>query len=254
MRVRSLLALAGLLATVLTASPALAAPDSDPSGAVIGGHYGHGAGGPGSYAVLIDVHEINQDRGKGGGKPAAKANCSNDKSSTAPTGFAKTGWTLTNTTARLNTATVPAHLGDVTDELQASWSAWSGAPNVTQTTGSTVTRYTANRGNDVLWGSTGGSLATTYTWRWNDGMVESDVVFNKGIAWAHVADTQDGCDENAGAVYDVANIATHEFGHAYGLDHPADGRWETMYAYGYSGETLKRTPDSGDLAGIADLY
>lgn len=97
-------------------------------------------------------------------------------------------------------------------------------------------------------------LATTYTWRWNDGTIESDVVFNKGVAWWKAPSEGDGCYETAGAVYDVGNIATHEFGHAYGLDHPTGARFETMYAYGYSGETLKRSLATGDVAGVRANY
>jgi len=265
MRVRSVLVLAALTATVLTAAPASAAPDSDPQGPVIGGHYGHGANGPGSYATLIDVHEIKPYKGKpgggggkpggggGGGKPAPAPNCSNDQAFQAESGYQALSWRIGNDTAHLNPATVPGHLGNVTDELQASWNAWTGAPAVTQSTGSSVTKYTANTVNDILWGRTGGSLATTYTWRWSNGDVESDVVFDKGVTWAHIPESGDGCNEAVGG-YDVANIATHEFGHVYGLDHPAGARWATMYAYGYSGETLKRDPESAELQGIDALY
>ena len=62
-----------------------------------------------------------------------------------------------------------------------------------------------------------------------------------------------GCVEST-ARYDLANIATHEFGHTYGLDHAANGRWETMYPYGFTGETLKRSLAAGDTAGIRSLY
>ena len=58
----------------------------------------------------------------------------------------------------------------------------------------------------------------------------------------------------SGNRYDVANIATHEFGHSYGLGHPSGARFETMYAYGYSGETLKRSLATGDRNGVSALY
>jgi hypothetical protein len=99
----------------------------------------------------------------------------------------------------------------------------------------------------------GSAIAVTYTWKWTDGLVESDTVFNRSLGWGNVADTGDGCNETQ-PYYDLQNIATHEFGHIYGLDHPADGRFETMYAYGYTGESLKRTPGQGDLAGLATIY
>ncbi len=34
----------------------------------------------------------------------------------------------------------------------------------------------------------------------------------------------------------------------------ANDRFETMYAYGYTGETLKWSPANGDVAGIQNLY
>jgi hypothetical protein len=209
--------------------------------------------GPGSYAVLIDVHAIKKAKG---GRPGG-ANCSNAGAESGT--YKGTGWVIGgDRVAHLNTSTVPSHLGNVTSDLEASWDVWSAAdaaaPRVNVATDGTVTRYTANRTYDILWGSTGGSLATTYTWRWNDGFIESDVVFNKGVAWWKAPTEGDGCFEDAGAVYDVGNIATHEFGHAYGLDHPTGARYETMYAYGYSGETLKRSLATGDRAGVASLY
>ena len=83
-------------------------------------------------------------------------------------------------------------------------------------------------------------------------MTESDTVFNASLPWAILADG-DGCLESAPS-YDLGNIATHEFGHIYGLGHPDSGRYETMYMYGYTGETLKRTPGAGDLAGLSAIY
>ena len=251
--------LLGLFAALLIAfpiAPASAKPvgaTSDPSTAVVGATYGRGAAGPGSYAVLIDVHSIKPYRGK----PVARANCASDGSTSADD-YSYTGWKIAgNPTASLNATTVPSHLGDVLDEMQASWNAWKvegAVPSVEVSNGSAVTKYTANRVNDLLFGRAGSSLATTYTWRWSDGAVESDTVFNKSIAWVNLGTTADGCWDNAGAVYDVRNIATHEFGHSYGMGHTADGRFETMYPYGFSGEVLKWTLGAGDSAGIKGLY
>jgi hypothetical protein len=223
---------------------------------VIGGIYGRGVNGPGSYAVLIDVHEIKKAKGGNGAKPTGGANCSNAGAESGTYLF--TGWKVGgNTVAHLTTSTVPAGLGSVTGALQSSFDAWrvdAAVPSFTVATDGTATRYTANRTYEIMWGRTGGSLATTYTWRWNDGTIESDVVFDKSHVWWQAPSEGDGCYEDAGSRYDVANIATHEFGHVYGLDHPSGARFETMYAYGYSGETLKRSPASGDRAGVATLY
>ena len=261
-RTTSLCAAIGLALTLL--SPAHAAESTTESSRavaadtyikpVIGGIYGRGANGPGSYATLIDVHAIKKDKGKPGG--GGVANCSNAGAESGT--FLYTGWKVGgNRTAYLNTSTVPGSAGNVTTALQASWNVWrvdAAVPSVSVSTAGTVTRYTANRNYDIMWGRTGGSLATTYTWRWNDGYIESDVVFDTGVTWAQLGSEGDGCYETAGSRYDVANIATHEFGHAYGLDHSSGARFETMYAYGYSGETLKRSPASGDRAGVSALY
>jgi hypothetical protein len=56
-------------------------------------------------------------------------------------------------------------------------------------------------------------------------------------------------------IMDVANIATHELGHALGLGHPENScTEETMYAYSATGETKKRTLEAGDIAGVRSLY
>jgi hypothetical protein len=205
-------------------------------------------------AKLIKV-DVFQQGGKG--KPApATANCSNDG---ATKGLYKlTGWAVQgDKTAHLTMSTVPSNIASgVQIALQASFDAWnaSGVPRITVATNGTVTRYTANHSYDLLWGRTGGSsIAVTYTWRWSNGEIESDTVFNSGLAWGIVPESGDGCNE-AYAVYDVANIATHEFGHTYGVDHPGDDRFETMYAYGYTGETLKRSIGSGDALAINAIY
>ena len=203
-------------------------------------------------ATLIDVHAI-----KMAGKPGpSTANCSPDAPANGAYGL--TGWVVpSDRTAYLSTSTVPSSLGSVTSTLQVAFDAWrttSGVPRITVATGGTVTKPTANKRYEIMWGRTSGSsLAITYTWRWTDGTLESDVIYNNRVPWALLPDDGDGCDLSK-PVYDVGNIATHENGHVYGLDHPPGDRFETMYAYGYTGETLKRSPANGDVAGINAAY
>jgi hypothetical protein len=230
MRLRAWIVSGTCLALLIGAAPAYAAP----------------------RAKLIHVHVFKTQ-----GKPGpAQANCSPD--GPANGGYAFTGWEIpANQTAHLNVATVPSSLGNITAALQSSFDGWrvnTSIPRITVAGDGNVTRYTANHRYDLLFARVGGSsIAVTYTWRWSDGSIESDTVFNNRLAWAQLPNDPDGCDLSAPR-YDVANIATHEFGHTYGLDHPAGDRFESMYAYGYTGETLKRTPANGDSAGITALY
>lgn len=204
-----------------------------------------------NVATLIGVDDIRMAAKPG---PTA-ANCSNDGASNGQ--FELTGWAVQGTqTAHLNTSTIPAGLSTsaVTSALQASFNAWSGAPQINVATDGTTTKYTANHRYELLWGRTGGSsIAVTYTWRWSDGSIESDTVFNSRLPWFVAGSEGDGCVETQPR-YDVRNIATHEFGHTYGLGHAASDRFETMYPYGFTGETLKWTPENGDMAGIAAIY
>ncbi len=144
----------------------------------------------------------------------------------------------------------------MTTELRNSFSAWnaSGVPTIGVDNNGSVTKATANHSYDLMWGRTGGSsIAVTYTWQWSSGEIESDTVFNSRLPWFIAGAEGDGCVETQ-AKYDVANIATHEFGHTYGLDHASSDRWETMYPYGYTGETAKRSVANGDKAGMAAIY
>lgn len=205
------------------------------------------------HATLIDVHAIQISHAK---PQPAGANCSNDGATNGQ--YALTGWKVASggQTAHLNLNTIPSSLNrtSVASAMQAGFSAWSGAPRITVATNGSVTKYTANHSYDLLFGRTGGSsIAVTYTWQWSDGSIESDTVFNSRLPWAIISATPDGCNESV-AAYDVQNIATHEFGHTYGLDHANSDRFETMYPYGYTGETLKRSPANGDQAGINAVY
>jgi hypothetical protein len=196
---------------------------------------------------LIDVHETRTPS-----KPSTT--CRRD----GPTSGASslTGWKVDGATkAHLTLRTVPSALGTMAGTLQAAFNAWRqpGVPRITVATDGFVTVPTPNHRYEIMWGRTGGAtLAVTYTWLWSDGIVESDTLFNTRVRWAVLPNDPDGCEKKV-SLYDVGNIATHEFGHAYGLGHVAD-RFATMYPVGYTGETLKRTPADGDLAGINSIY
>jgi|WetSurMetagenome_2_1015567.scaffolds.fasta_scaffold07058_2 hypothetical protein len=90
---------------------------------------------------------------------------------------------------------------------------------------------------------------TTYWYNVRKELVDFDIVFNTYYKWGNV--TVDGT-----SVMDFLNIATHELGHGFGLDDLYDAKWntQTMYGYASSGETMKRTLESGDIAGIQAIY
>jgi hypothetical protein len=237
MKVRLVTALAITLASVAGAGAAHATP---------------------ARATLLAVHEIKAARSPAG--PSSGANCSNAGAATGA--YVLTGWAVAGpTTSTFNTATLPSYLNlnATVSAIQSAYSAWSQgtrAPAISVNTSTTsATKPTANHRYETMFGKTGGTtLAVTYTWRWSTGEVESDTLFNTSFTWANLGSEGDGCYETAGNVYDIQNIGTHEFGHTYGLDHPSAARFETMYAYGYSGETLKRSLASGDVSGANAVY
>jgi hypothetical protein len=239
--------------------------------------------GPAAFAAgptpqLLRIHVFYPASNAAHGKPQpTTANCSPDGATQNQYGL--TGWKDTARSATLVTRTIPTTIRTGTDPLngptgtasssevqsamQDAFNAWSRAdsraPSITVAADATSTqkRQSADRTDELLFARvSGNAIAVTYTWRWSDGLIESDTVFSNTLGWAIIPDT----DPTAGGCYlswpwyDVANIATHEFGHTYGLDDLRSDRFETMYGYGYTGETLKRSPADGDTTGLRSIY
>ena len=106
--------------------------------------------------------------------------------------------------------------------------------------------------NSVVFGNypQAGVIGVTSVWRTRKGkqIVEFDVMLDTDFTWG---------DANANpALMDVQNIATHELGHALGLDdiYSSGCKDVTMYGYSGNGETSKRTLEQADITGLQQMY
>ncbi|WP_220222591.1 matrixin family metalloprotease, partial [Brevibacterium aurantiacum] len=103
--------------------------------------------------------------------------------------------------------------------------------------------------NVVGWGSaTSSNLATTCTWSNNFGdALESDQRYSTKKAWS-------AASKCSGSKFDVRGVATHEFGHTFGLGHVAMSTKQVMKPQSNTCETSQRTLGKGDVAGINLIY
>ena len=114
---------------------------------------------------------------------------------------------------------------------------------------------TTDNHNCIMFGllSNPNIIGVTNVWGYYTGppasreIVEFDIVFNEYFTW--------GINYNPYEM-DLQSIATHELGHAAGMDdlYTASCTEETMYGYAGEGETKKRTLNAGDITGINELY
>lgn len=128
---------------------------------------------------------------------------------------------------------------------QAYAGSTSSRPAVTSSNGC----GTRDSRNVVGWAwATSGNLATACTWSTTSGKaLESDVRFSTGKSWS----ASSSCSGNK---YDVRGVATHEFGHTFGLWHVAQSSGQVMKPSSRTCETSQRTLGKGDLAGIDRIY
>jgi hypothetical protein len=157
------------------------------------------------------------------------------------------------TTAHLDPAGAPAGAASA---FQAAFNTWHAAdpnaPSISVVTDSSVSSPQADGRYELMFAPLGGrTLAVTYTWT-RRGVAESDVVFNNKASFFMAPGEGDGCYEGV-SKYDLQNVATHEFGHVYGLDH-VSATYNTMAPTATLGETYERSLASGDAAGLRAIY
>jgi hypothetical protein len=119
------------------------------------------------------------------------------------------------------------------------------------TVSDTATAYD-NRNVVIFRNATNGSsIGTTYSW-WdsNNRLLDSDVVLWDG-GFNFVTGTS-GCEVLPNAAY-IEDIATHELGHALGLNHSSYSDATMWPSYGYCSQAF-RTLAPDDIAGVASLY
>ena len=117
--------------------------------------------------------------------------------------------------------------------------------------------------NEVGWSSLSSkypnAIAITLVWynSLTGEIIEIDAAMNSDLPWSQAEVTGDP-DKATGIVgtYDVQNIMTHEVGHWLMLEelYNKPARNQTMYGYGSTGEVKKRSLESGDIAGIREIY
>ncbi|GGK95095.1 hypothetical protein JOE58_002488 [Curtobacterium luteum] len=107
-----------------------------------------------------------------------------------------------------------------------------------------------NNGYSVMgWGALpAGTLGVTCVWYDQNGVArEADQRYATRYSWSSTATC-------SGSRYDMQAVATHEWGHLYGLGHVASGTGQVMEPSGGTCATGSRTLGLGDMTGIAAKY
>lgn len=124
-----------------------------------------------------------------------------------------------------------------------------------------VTAYFVHSGlntnyhNHIRWvpmGATNPILARALVYYAGGIALDSDIEFNDDQPW-----TTSWSAAYQGDYFIVENVAAHEFGHLFGLGHPATtpaNECLTMYPYMVKGDLSKTTLGDGDILGIRAIY
>jgi hypothetical protein len=147
----------------------------------------------------------------------------------------------------VNEATVPSGLS-VDTALSKAAGSWNRAgANLSVASGSSESSPTQNNTSTIGWANLVPKRVLAATWAYtdpsNNRVVEADIFFNTAHPWA----TFTSCPTSPSGNFDVADIGTHEMGHALGLSHYSDsGAQATMYPSAPSDEVRKVTLTTGD--------
>lgn len=145
----------------------------------------------------------------------------------------------------------------IINTISTSAETWDNEVPVELLTNAPSIDYTAQFGvqdyeNSIDFGtySEDGVIAVTSIWYTRRGkqIVEFDMRFNTAFEWG---------DANLNpALMDLQNIATHELGHAVGLDdiYSTSCSSVTMYGYSDNGDTSKRILEQADVDGLQRMY
>ena len=162
----------------------------------------------------------------------------------------------------LSKTTIPYN--DAANAIQASVRQWDDYTDCTKTTGLDLfgaVHYSSDlhygvydNKNTLEFGpySNSNVIAITSIWysKRTKSILEYDMLFNnKDYTWSV---TSAG---NANSM-DLQNIATHELGHAIGLNdiYKSAFNYVTMYGYSSNGDIQKRTLAAPDIAGLQSMY
>ena len=148
--------------------------------------------------------------------------------------YAGVKWSTNGTTADFGSPSIPSSW--ITPIAQGM-TPWNGAS-------SPFTFSAGTSNNDITVSNFGaGALALTTVTSSGSTITDTDLVFNSYYSWS---------TSGAPGLYDVQNVATHEFGHFLMLNDLYGGgdTEKTMYGYVGTGETKKRTLVADDLSGI----
>jgi hypothetical protein len=246
-RLFALLALAGAAVAVLfVAGSATAAKGGDVQVVPVAGKsVGHGL----KLWVFV-YYAQGGKKGPPGGGGGGSGSCSNDDNT--QTGYAAPFAAAGPLTFHVSEGTVPGGL-NVDSALGTAAGSWNGARAnlLSVKTDGSETSPAQNGTSTIGWANLVPKRVLAATWTYTNSskqVVEADIFFNKAHPWATLYPT---CPASSTGDFDVADIGTHEMGHALGLNHYSDsGAQATMYPSAPSDEIRKVTLTTGDKAAL----